>query len=221
MMKNNKEHNKGMFSAHVKVQFRSSDTNAPSSLLSLKEGISSALKNTDMISDESNPVDKIHSTTIDTTTETPKDTNSKTVKPDENILKDSDRDRDTHSVIDNPKSSEGAAMIKSTDTHSTNTATIPEIKAVAEKEPNLDVKKEISPTKVDVTASSIPSTHSNTKNTNASIQEPVSRKQSLTKKCHVVLSKLSVTTMMQGQGDILGDEIMLSIQVGDEIKSTR
>ena len=114
-------------------------------------------------------------------------------------------------------------MIKSTDAHSTNTATIPEIKAVAEKEPSLDAKKEIFPTKIDVTASSIASTNSNTKNSNSdvAIQEPVPGNQSLKNKCHVVLSKLSVTTMMQGQRDFLGDEVMLSIQIGDEKQLTR
>ena len=219
MMKTNKEHNKGKFSAHMKVQYRSSDANAPS-LSSTKEEISTVHKSTvTKLAEESNPV---HSTTIDIMTETPKDSNSKTVKPDENNLKDSDKDHSTFSVVDNPQSIEGVAEIKSADGHSTNIATIPEIKAViAEKGPSVDAKKEVSPIGVVATTSSL-AAHTNITNFDVTIREPVSGNQSLGKRCHVVLSKLSVTAMMQGQGeDILGKESMLSIQIGDEKKSTR
>lgn len=200
-MKNNKEHNKGRFSAHLRVQYRSSDSK-PSLIPITEEGISLPITKSGK-NDEGSPADKTNLKTSSATAGTVMDSSVKSAKPDVNSLNDGGRERTTYSGAGDPTSSE----------------VISETKTVIVKEPTADVKEKKSPTEADVT-----STHAKnnaTKNTESTIKETASDNQSLKKGFYVVLSKLSVTAMMPGQRDILRDGNMLSIQIGDEKKSIR
>ena len=201
-MKNNKEHNKGRFSAHLRVQYRSSDSK-PSLIPITEEGISLPITKSGK-NEEGSPADKTNLKTSSATAGTVMDSSVKSAKPDVNSLNDGGRERTTYSGAGDPTSSE----------------VISETKTVIVKEPTADVKeKKISPTEADIT-----STHAKnnaTKNTESTIKETASDNQSLKKGFYVVLTKLSVTAMMPGQRDILRDGNMLSIQIGDEKKSIR